>query len=285
MVRAYRPLNFQNALSIMQEIRVTPLAGGTDLMVSRRRWSGLSPLFNEPVLFIGHLEEMKKIESDTHDIRIGAGCSFSSILKNELVPEVLKIVLLHIASPAIRNRGTIGGNICNASPAGDTLPLLYALDASVIVERKGAARTLPIEKFIAGPGEVDLKADELLKEIIIPRKSFNIVFYRKVGTRRTNACSKLAFTGLAQTEWGKIVDIRISFGAVAPTIVRSREIEESLKEKTGKEIEKLVPAISRFYEGLLKPIDDQRSNINYRRIISLKLLRYFLQTELVSRIQ
>ena len=268
----------------MRENRAIPLAGGTDLMVSQRRWSGLSPLFAKPVLFIGHLEEIKRVEPDIINIKIGSACSLSSLLEHREIPEVLKIVISQMATPAIRNIGTLGGNICNASPAGDALPVLYALDASVVLQRKAEIRTLPIEKFITGPGETVLKDDELLKAIIIPKKSYNVGFYRKVGTRQANSLSKLSFQGLARIEEGKISDIRISFGAVALTVIRSREIEGILIEKSGKEIEKLIPEVSSLYSEVIKPIDDQRSNIRYRKTISLKLLRYFLRTVLPSKI-
>lgn len=284
MVRAYRPPDFQSALTIMRENRAIPLAGGTDLMVSRRRWSGLSPFFAKPVLFIGHLEEIKQVEPDITNIKIGSACSLTSLIEHREIPEVLKIVISQMATPAIRNIGTLGGNICNASPAGDALPVLYALDASVVLQRKAEIRTLPIEKFITGPGETVLKDDELLTSIIIPKKSYNVGFYRKVGTRQANSLSKLSFQGLARIEEGKISDIRISFGAVALTVIRSREIEELLIEKSGKEIEKLISEVNSLYSAVIKPIDDQRSNIRYRKTISLKLLRYFLRTVLISKI-
>lgn len=284
MVRVYRPPDFQSALTIMRENRAIPLAGGTDLMVSRRRWSGLSPFFVKPVLFIGHLEEIKRVEPDITNIKIGSACSLTSLLEHREIPEVLKIVISQMATPAIRNIGTLGGNICNASPAGDALPVLYALDASVVLQRKAEIRTLPIEKFITGPGETVLKDDELLTSIIIPKKSYNVGFYRKVGTRQANSLSKLSFQGLARIEEGKISDIRISFGAIALTVIRSREIEELLIEKSGKEIEKLISEVNSLYSAVIKPIDDQRSNIRYRKTISLKLLRYFLRTVLISKI-
>lgn len=286
MVRAYRPPDFESALDIMREIHAIPFAGGTDLMVSHRNLSGLPPRFERPVLFIGHLEEIKKVEVTRDDIVIGACCTLSSLHHNESVPHALKTVIEHIASPSIRNRATIGGNICNASPAGDTLPILYALNAAIVLESKGKKRIIPIEDFVTGPGQITLMEDELVSGIRIPRNEdkFDIFFYRKIGTRAGYSCAKLSFTGLARTERGRVKDIRISFGAVAATVIRSREIEENMKDKTGDKIERMLPEITSSYEAMVTPIDDQRSTSYYRKNISFKLLQYFLQKVLVQRI-
>lgn len=284
MVKAYRPLDFEDALDIMRGMQAIPFAGGTDLMVSHKNWSGLLPRFERPVLFISHLEEIKKVEVTRDFITLGAACTLSSLLKNNKVPQALKTVIAHIASPSIRNRATIGGNICNASPAGDTLPILYALNASINLESKGNRRTVPIEEFVIGPGQIAIKKDELLSRISISREEFNIFFYKKIGTRAGYSCAKLSFTGFARTERGKVTDIRISFGAVAPTVVRSREIEENMKDKTGDKIERMLLEIMRSYGVLITPIDDQRSTGRYRRSIALKLLQYFLQKVLLQSI-
>jgi len=283
MVRAFRPESVNHALEIMSENQVIPLAGGTDLMVQRRAWSGLPPRFELPVLFIDHLEELQLLRKEEEQLRICAGCTFTSLLEHEAVPWEFKIVIAQIACPQIRNRGTIGGNICNASPAGDTLPLLYAFDAELALVRKNDSRKLPIEEFLTGPGQTVLEKDEILKEIVIPVYSFNTFFYRKVGARRANSCSKLSFTGCARVDGNKITDIRMSFGAVAPTIVRSREIEARLRGKTGKELNKLIPEIIDLYAELIKPIEDQRCTIRYRKTISLKLLHHFLGDVIMAK--
>lgn len=282
MVRAYKPENLQNALAIKKKTRVIPMGGGTDLMVKRRRGPGLTPGFEEPVMFISHLEEIKNVELDEENIRIGSACSFASLLGNDEVPQVLKTAVSGIATPAIRNMGTIGGNICNASPAGDTLPVLNAMDASVVLRSMDEERTLNLGQFITAPGTTLMKEDELLTEVVIPKRSFDIIFYRKVGTGIS--ISKVSFTGLAEIEKGRVKDIRISFGAVAPTVVRSRENEERLIGKTAGEIEKMIPEISSSYSVLIDPINDQRSNALYRRAVSLRLLSHFLCTELMPEL-
>lgn len=278
MVRALRPKNLGEALKALDKERVIVLAGGTDLMVSRKRWSGLTPLFEKPVLFIDHLDALKGVESDGNCVKIGSACTFTSLLENGEIPGFFKDVLSQIASPAIRNIATIGGNICNASPAGDTLPILYALNASLVLAAVGSSRTIAIDNFITGPGETVINENELVKEIVIPKDEFNVFFYKKVGARRANSCSKLSFTGLARVVKGKIGDIRIAFGAVSPTVVRSREIEQKMKNKSVSDIEKMLPEWSNSYSLILDPIDDQRCNRRYRKKISLRILEHFLRS-------
>jgi len=282
MVRAYRPENLTHALEIISKNRTTVLAGGTDLMVKRHRWGKMAPLFEFPVTFISHLRELHSIEMDGGVLKIGAACTYSQLLAHSLVPDQWKIVFSQIASPAIRNRGTIGGNICNASPAGDALPLLYALDASVLTRNIDGMRECAISDFMRGPGETVIRHDELLCEISVPVQRFDRFYYRKVGSRRANSCTKVSFTGFAGLGGGKISDIRISFGAVAPTIVRSKEIEELLFGKDRGAIQKIGSEIETRFSRVLQPIDDLRCSRVYRLQVSLNLLRHFLENVLFA---
>jgi CO/xanthine dehydrogenase FAD-binding subunit len=283
MVTAYRPRNLEEALSSMQKPRATPLAGGTDLMVRHRNWPGLPPRFEGPLVFIGHLDEIKGIDEGRNTITIGSACTLTSILQNKEVPQILRTVVALIASPSIRNRGTIGGNICNGSPAGDTLPTLYALDAILLLQREGETRKLPIADFISGPGETVLRDGELLTGIILPKKEFDLTVYRKIGTRAAYSCSKLSLIGLVKYNRVRVSDVRIALGAVAPTVLRSQSIEERMVGKTVGEIEGMIPEITQLYAAKLKPIDDQRSTACYRSGISIRLLRHFLQTMLIPK--
>jgi CO/xanthine dehydrogenase FAD-binding subunit len=258
MVRAYRPKNLTHALEIISKNRTTVLAGGTDLMVKRRRWGKMAPLFEHSVTFISHLKELHSIEMNGNVVKIGAACTYSQLLAHSLVPEQWKTVFSQIASPAIRNRGTIGGNICNASPAGDALPLLYALDASVLIRKADGMRECAISDFMLGPGETVMGHNELLCEIIVPVKKFERFYYRKVGSRRANSCAKVSFIAFAALSGGKISDIRISFGAVAPMIVRSRENEKTLFGKDRRGIQNMVADVETRFSRVLQPIDDLR---------------------------
>jgi CO/xanthine dehydrogenase FAD-binding subunit len=277
MVDTFKPRSLREAVNLLAEKCAIPFAGGTDLMVQKKRWGGLIPGFDCPVILVGHLEELKGINHSAHEIRIGSCCTYTALLSHKAVPEILKICVSQIASPGIRHRGTIGGNICNASPAGDTLPVLYALDASVMLSRNNKERILPIEEFIRGPGTTVLEADELLTRIIIPKSNFTRLFYKKVGTRAYNALSKVSFTGLALKKGKAVEDIRIAFGAVSPTVVRSKDIETQIKGKDIDTIQKMIPDISIHYSKLISPISDQRSNRRYRKTVSLNLLNSFLK--------
>jgi len=276
MVEGFRPKNLREALEIRAKQSSIPLAGGTDLMVQKARGFGLKPDFNKPLLFVGHLRELRQILARDGKIRIGTGVLLNELLKNGKIPEVLKMAVRKIASPPSRNLATIGGNICNASPAGDTLPYLYAVDAILVLKNSQTKRKISVEEFITGPGKTILKSDELLTEIIIPDKVFSINYYKKVGTRKGMSLSKASFTGLADIENKKITDIRIAFGSVAPTIVRSREIEASIIGKPVSEIKAAIPEILKKYAILIRPIDDARSSAAYRKQVSLRLFEDFL---------
>ncbi len=276
MVAAYRPHDLHEALRIRGETGAIPLAGGTDLMVARRRRAGISPRFDKPVVFIGGLGELRVVRLEHELLRIGTAATFSDLLADDAIPGIFKTVFSEIASPAVRNRATIGGNICNASPAGDTLPILYAMDASVILEGIGVKRVVPVDEFITGPGETLLRKEELLTEIQLPLQDLNLFFYRKIGTRRGYSCAKASFFGGARIEEGMLGDVRMALGSVAPTVVRSKDAEMRVKNRNFRELAALVPEIVAMYEKIVSPIDDQRSSACYRKSVSLRLIRRFL---------
>ena len=280
MVKVFMPQSLKEALRIRKEEKAIPFAGGTDLMVKRGRLRGLAPYFEKPVLFLHKVKELTGVKFEEGRVRIGALSTLSEILENRDIPLILKYAIAEIASPAIRNLATIGGNICNASPAGDTLPPLYVMNARVVLSSFTSEREMKIMDFIKGPGSTDLKEEELLKEIIIPVEFFNIVFYRKVGTRKANSLSKVSFAGVAKLDNGIIKDIRISFGAVAPTPLRAPEVEEEIIGKNKVKIIAKIPDILEKYARIIRPIDDQRSTARYRKTISLKILEYFLKEEI-----
>lgn len=277
MVNSYRPSTLMEALEIIDSNTVTPIAGGTDLMVKKRNWAGTAPKFSKDILFIGHLKELNQIKIEKDQIRIGANCTISDVIEKDKIPDYIKMPLSQIASPGIRNIATLGGNICNASPAADSLPILYALNTKLILKSIDREREVNIEDFIQGPGENDLSGNELLKEIVIPKVDFNIVFYKKVGSRKANALSKVSFIGLSSIQHRRIKDIRISLGAVAPTVVRDKKIEERFIGMSELDIKGKVEELKILYADLVRPIDDQRASKEYRKKISLNLLEYFVQ--------
>ncbi len=276
MVEAITPKTLAEALAIRRDRRVIPFAGGTDLMVRKRSWAGTLPAFEAAPLFLSGLEELKTICLGDGVLRLGAAATLTEILENRATPEILKNALAEMASPAVRNAGTLGGNICNASPAADSLPPLYALGASVLLRSAASARELPIEDFITGPGQTDLRHDELLVAALIPLDSYWIAYYRKVGTRKADALAKTSFAGLAKVADGRVEEIRMALGAVAPRVVRSREAEDLCRGKRVEALPGLLAEIKGIYAGQIRPIDDQRSSAAYRSAVSLRLIECFL---------
>ncbi len=255
---------------------VITYAGGTDLMATRRRGMNLLPDFQRPVLFIGHLPECRGISDEDGLLKIGATTTLSEVQEDLRVPYLLRQAAEMMASPAVRNTATLGGNICHASPAGDSLPPLYVCEATVTLQSVHGARDLKLAEFIVGPGRTDLRDEEILTAINIPECEVTSAWYHKVATRRSSALAKLSLAAQATVRDGILDDLRLAMGAIAPTVVRSRAMEEILIGRTAAEVHQLWPQIMKGYDDLLAPIDDQRSTATYRRKVTLRLIRYFL---------
>ena len=277
MVDGFRPETLKEALELRARHDCLPIAGGTDLMVQKARGFGLKPDFEKPLLFVGHLPELQQLQCEDGQLHIGAAVLLTDLILDNRIPEALKLALRLMASPPSRNLASIGGNICNASPAGDTLPYFYAVDAELILKSNRAERRLPVADFITGPKQNNLRSDELLTTIIIPERAYDVIYYNKVGQRKGMSLTKAAFLGLADIENGRISEIRITFGSVAPTIVRSRKIEAWIAGKRITEMAAAVPDIWKRYAPLIRPIDDARSSAAYRKKVSLRLLDDFIQ--------
>lgn len=277
MVDSYRPKDLKEALSIRAEHGATPLAGGTDLMVRYQSWTGTLPLFKNSIMFVGHLKEMKYIKKEHSTLVIGGTATLTSVVNHPDTPVVLKEAVLSIAAPALRNNATLTGNVCNASPAGDSICALYALDAVIVIEKSGSSREVPVIEFITGPGRTVLASDELVTAVKIPLRSSSVNNFTKVGTRRANALSKLSFTGVTDYKNGSVDSIALSFGAVGPTVVRSVELEKKLLGLSGSELKSKIATILEDYSTVIVPIDDQRSSAVYRKKVALNLLEKYLK--------
>lgn len=290
MVTVYRPDTLEQALDKLAVGEHTLFSGGTDLMVRHSARPGITPDFEHDVVFLDAIEELQHITQIELDpdlgaesglqsgLCIGAGVSLHDIEINPLVPDVLRQSVANIAAPALRNRATMAGNICNASPAADSLPALYLLDAKLVLSSIHGQREMPIANFITGPGRTCLQQGEVLTHVVIPKADLPVTFYHKVGTRAANALTKLSVAGLAKVEQGKVVDWRVAFGAVGPTVVRSTVLEQKI---IGQPIEMLreplfIDNILSCYSKIICPIDDQRSTAQYRHRVSLNLLERWL---------
>lgn len=277
-VITYRFRHLNQTLSQLDAEDCAIIAGGTDVMVLHKSRRGTPPKITKPIMFIDHLLELKQISQIHSDLYIGACCTYSELLKNPLIPGPLKAAIKTIAAPAIRNRGTLGGNICNASPAGDTLPLLYVYNAKLVLRSINGDRVVPIHDFIQGPRRVQRYQNEILAEIILPSvlKDGSYVVFEKVGNRNADAIAKVSFAGYIKLSRERIADIRFALGAVGPTMVRSLNIEKKLIGKRVPLTNKDITEIMNDYAKIIKPIDDQRSTAVYRKTVALNLIRYFL---------
>jgi len=280
MVNVIRPHDMTQALDLLSQRKLTVFAGGTDLMIRHRARAGTLPDFPHDVLLINELKELRMIKIEPYSLMLGAAVTFTEILAHPDIPDYVKAPLAEIASPAIRNSATIGGNIMNVSPAGDALPMLYALGAKVVLRSKLRGEWVePIEYFILGPKRTILKQDELLMGVQIPLQNYSRFAYRKVGSRKANAIAKLSFYAVALFDQNNLIDCRIAFGAMGPKIIRSTDVEEFIFTYSS---ELWIDRAYDYYEPLLNPIDDLRSTKTYRKEVALNLLRDFIEKELLN---
>ena len=270
-----RPRTLGEALAFRARTGAVPFAGGTDLMVKYRGYTGTGVHMPFPVLFLDAVGELRELSESEQGAIIGAGVTYTQMLgEAALLPELLRRAAELIASPALRNRATMAGNVGNASPAGDTIPPLYVHEAHVVLQSAEGERRLPVSDFLTGPGTTALGDSEIITGFVVPRLPAGRLYYRKVGTRRANALSKLSAAGYARLEEARIADFRFAVGAVAPTVVRLREAEKLLVGRRVGDID--MEAATEAADSSINPIDDQRSTAAYRRQVALNSLQEFL---------
>lgn len=278
MVKAVVPKTLEEALKLLQEDRYRIVAGGTDMLIQHHNLRTLPIDFKDNVMYIANVEELKGIREDDNYIYIGAAEPLEGVLEHDATPELLKETVLEMASPAIRHTGTLGGNIGNASPAGDSLVTLYLLNALLEIRSLNNTRTVDIKQFIKDVRKIDLKEDELITKIILDKIEFTEAVFKKIGTRRSDAISKLSFAAVATLVDDLVIDLRFAFGAVNTTVVRRPEIECQYINLKLKKVKSNIDKIVKQYEEFIKPINDQRSNKDYRKQVSLNLLRDFIES-------
>lgn len=282
--RVIVPGTLEDALSLRAAGACRPVAGGTDLVVRNRRGADVPIALDAPPLFVGMLPELRRIESSG---AIGAAVTLATLERSPFRPGSFGPVLPEFASPAVRTLATIGGNICNASPAADLLPPLYAHDAILEIASVAGRRRTPLADFITGPGRTTLRNNELLVAVHIGEAGTDsatpdpdYLFYRKVAARRSNALSKLSIYVAAWTGRGGLTRIAIALGALAPTVIRLPILESVLAGSDAATLPRRAPAAIDTYASVVRPIDDQRSSAVYRRDTALRLLRYVLTEDL-----
>jgi CO/xanthine dehydrogenase FAD-binding subunit len=252
-----------------------PFAGGTDLMVLLE--AGKLPHWR--FLSIWKLPELRGIEMAADHVMIGALTTYTDVRRHETLARefpLLSRAAAETGGVATQNRGTLGGNIANASPAADSPPALIAYDADIELVSEGGTRWLSYRDFHTGYKQMKIRPDELIRRIRLPRAMGGWKqHYRKVGTRRAQAISKVCFAGAARVENGRIVDVRIALGSVAPTVIRATEAEKLLRGELLSRT--IVQAAQTALAREIAPIDDMRSTARYRLRVAQNLLAEFLE--------
>lgn len=269
------PPTLAEALAKLAERKHALLAGGTEIMVALA--AGRLP--RTPLISIGHLKELRFIEVNNDRIIIGSGTTFtdlqcSNVIKTQL--PLLSQAASWTGSIANQNRGTLGGNVANASPAADSAPALLVYEAEVFVVSKTGERTIPYSGFHLGYKKTALAADELVHSFRIPTAPpGSIQFIRKVGARNAQAISKVALAGLGLIENGIIRDIRIAAASVRDMPYRFADTERTL---VGRKLSaETIKAARNAVIEEARPIDDIRSTAQYRSAVVANLIEEFLR--------
>lgn len=274
------PGTLTDAYAALAEGPIRPIAGGTDLMVGIAGEIGEPP---ERVLDLWRLEELRGIELDGNALVLGALTTYTQIRQSPLcrehVPALVEAAAT-IGAVQIQNRGTIGGNIANGSPAGDTLPVLLALDASIVCGSARGEREVPAEAFWTAYRVTALAPDELILRIRIPLAAGRETRFRKIGTRRAQAISKVVLAlsyqdagpAGAASPWNAV---RLALGSVAPIPIRARTTEAALEGRPPSP--ETADLAAETLAGELQPIDDVRSTAEYRRLVAARVLHRLIR--------
>ncbi|HJU64564.1 MAG TPA: FAD binding domain-containing protein [Gemmatimonadaceae bacterium] len=258
-----RPSTLPEALSMLRDDpELVPIAGCTDVYVSLNFGTLPATRF----LDLWPLSDLRGITLRGDTLRIGALATYTDLIRSRAVRRHLPILVdaaRVIGGVQIQNRGTIGGNIANASPAGDTLPVLAVADAVVVLRSTAGERSVPFTSFYTGYRRSVMRKDELITAIEVPPVD-GTQWFRKVGTRAAQAISKIVIAAV------RAPSPRIAIGSVAPTVVRLPRTERCLASGGS------VDEARRVLEEEIAPIDDLRSSAAYRRRVAGNLLERFL---------
>ncbi len=277
---APRSLDEVLALLSTEPGKYTPVAGGTELMVA----FNTGRLQARSLLSLHQLPELRFIRADASTIHIGAATTFTDIRRSQPIAQELPLLSQSASwtgSIANQNRGTIGGNLCNASPAADTPPALLAYGASVTVISSSGSRMVPYAEFHLGYKRTALRPDELLHTIHVPcafaehRQSI-----RKVGTRNAQAISKVALACVARLGGDLLTDVRIGAASLADRPLRCKAAEAALEGASlaAEHREQTIRSARAALATEAKPIDDIRSTARYRTAVAANLLEEFLRS-------
>lgn len=269
------PTSLAELFASLAEPGARVLAGGTDLLVRLRSGRDASPA----LVSLERVPELRGIGLADgpagQTLRLGAASTLTEVLEHPLVRELLPVLaraLAVLGSPPIRNMGTLGGNLCTASPAGDCLPPLAALGAELELASARGLRRLPLEAFLLGPGRTALVPDEVLAAVCVPLpEPGTLQHFEKVGRRNALAIAVVSLAALLRLDAsGRVMDARLAWGSVAPTVWRCPEAEAAL---AGRRL--TLTALGRaaaIVRRRVRPIDDIRASAGYRREVAGNLL-------------
>ena len=264
------PKSLGDVLAERKNADMIPYTGGTDLMVSH-------DCAGSNYLFLRNVAQMRQIVIDDDFIRFGAACTFSETAAHPLTPAILRDACLQVAAPAIRNAGTIGGNVANGSAKADSALIFMVTGSKLRLVCADGERILPIKDFYLGSGKTALADDELIVEILMPKHGIDNYYYKKVGARNALAISRTSFAGVLDVRDGIIQSCATAFGAVIDVIIRLPEIDAMLVGKSLDEAKGLKEAYLAAYDKAIVPRRG-RVGIEYRKDICMNLLRDFLES-------
>jgi len=268
----HRPDSLKEALRLMCDLKeAKAMAGGTDLLLFLRDGTVRA----QHLVDLSRLVELRYIKEEDSEIRIGATTTINDVQRSSLIAEkapALRDAAACLGSPQIRNLGTLGGNLCNASPAADTAPPLIALDAEARIASPDGARSIPLLDLFAGPKLNSLKPHDLLTEIRFPTppKSSGMSF-QKLGRRRGYTLSVVNAAAYIEVDGESCRRARLALGAVSSTPIRVKEAEAMLQNQR-LSYESIREAAAACH-GLVRPVDDVRGSAEYRRAMSCVLMR------------
>ena len=268
----FQPQNLQKALDIKAEYgdQIEVAAGSTDLLVAN--YEKLHEIENW--LDLEKLDELRKIEVKNGQLHLGAMVTHLQLMKSDIVKEKLAVLAAaaeDVGSPQIRSRGTIGGNICTSSPAGDLLAPLLSYEASFKLESAEGERIVEAEKFFTGPKRNLMEVDELLTEIIIPlTENEREGAWIKVGRRKALVISTLTLSVVLEFDADQIVKAGVAMGSVAPTPIKLQEVEAVILGKKLSELD--YKQLGQEVKARINPIDDLRGTKEYREDVAVDVM-------------
>jgi xanthine dehydrogenase small subunit len=271
------PTQLQDALGILASAGGRPIAGGTDVMPQITGELGPAP---ERMLDLWHIQELRGIGASGGALSLGALTTYTEIRRSELCREhtpALVEAAATIGAAQIQNRGTLGGNIANASPAGDTLPVLLAMDAEIVVGSVRGERSVPATQFWTAYRKTALAPDELVLRVLVPIDRDRRVRFRKVGTRRAQAISKvvMALSWKPRSTSAEWRDVRLALGSVADRAIRGQQTEGVLEGQ--RPTQETADRAAHTVAGEIQPIDDVRSTADYRRAVTARVLHRLIR--------